>query len=357
MSIRVIQPGILTTVQDAGRFGYMDSGIGPGGVMDAEAYAAGNLLTGNPPDAAVLEMTLAGITAQFTEDTVIALTGADMNASLDGVRIPAYQRISVRKGQTLSMGSAVRGLRAYLAVAGGIDTPPVMGSRSTNLKCHFGGYEGRPLQAGDTIPVGRPADSEGVTIPCGEENRSLRPDFPGNIQVRVVAGPQADAFTVGGWETFLTTRYVVTSESDRMGMRLAGPPIESVNGVDIVSDGIVSGSVQVPKSGTPIILMTDHQTTGGYAKIATVCSFDLPKLAQLRPGQTVSFRRISVKEAQNLYCHPELRNRTPDLKIAISAGRRAQENNKQGRAGRRTALYTGMNRRKSWTMRMHYRKR
>lgn len=342
MSIRIGSPGALTTVQDAGRYGYMAAGIGPGGAMDTDAFREANRLVGNAENAAVLEMTLFGITAEFTEDTLIALTGADMGARLDGERVAPWTAVPVSAGQTLSMGIAREGCRTYLAVRGGIGVPAVMGSRSTNLKCRLGGFHGRALKAGDDIPIGQSAEEtdpddprsgtaraflekgtlqrpmqEKVAGPVENPGAGRRHQYGRELEVRVVMGPQADLFTKKGMEAFLQTRYTVTPESDRMGLRLSGPVIESIHGVDIVSDGVTFGSIQVPKNGMPIILMADHQTTGGYAKIATVCSFDLPALAQAVPGTQISFREISVEEAQFLYLHPEERNRTPDLHFAV----------------------------------------
>ena len=294
MSITVISPGPLTTVQDAGRTGYMQYGIGTCGAMDQEAYRAGNALVGNAGGEAMLEATLMGPTLRFDDECLFALTGADMGALLDGAPAPRYRAVRAQAGQVLEVGFARAGCRGYIAVQGGIDVPKVMGSRSTDLKCRAGGVEGRALRRGDVLKAGaavRPA--EGRAMPA--------PDYANDITVRVVPGPQYDCFTDAGHAAFLSMPYTLTQDSDRMGMRLDGAPIESVKGVDIVSDGTMFGSIQVPRSGKPIILMADHQTTGGYAKIATVCSQDLPLLAQLRPGGTVRFIAVSVDEAQRAY--------------------------------------------------------
>ncbi len=296
MSISVIKPGPLTTVQDAGRFGYQSSGIRPCGVMDTAAYEAGNALVGNTRGEAVLEMTFLGGTFTFQDSAWIALTGADMGAALEGAPVPRYQPVFVKEGQTLTINMAVSGCRGYLAVRGGIDVPPVMGSRSTETGAHIGGLNGRPLKSGDILPV--PGD-DGWQPPTG--NAFRLPVYTNDIEVRVIPGPQEGVFTAAGVETFYTSAYEVSPNSDRMGIRFDGPEIESSHGTDIVSDGIVFGSVQIPSGGRPIILMADHQTAGGYAKIGTVISFDLPKLAQARPGDNVRFRRITAEEAQSLY--------------------------------------------------------
>ena len=295
MSILVKTSGPLTTVQDEGRFFHQSSGIRPSGVMDVVAYEAANALVGNENGEAVLEMTFLGATLEFRSTAWFAVTGADMQAKLDGVPVERYRAIRAEAGQTLALGMAASGCRGYLAVRGGIDVLLVMGSRSTDMSAKLGGFEGRALKAGDVLP----------TIPDGGWTPSdLRYDLPvyeSAVEVRVIPGPQEEYFTASGIETFFASSYEISPDSDRMGLRLEGPEIESRSGTDIVSDGIVFGSIQVPSGGKPIILMADHQTAGGYAKIGTVLSFDLPKLAQARPGDTVRFTRISAEEAQALY--------------------------------------------------------
>lgn len=296
MSIRIISPGVLTTVQDGGRFGMMEFGIGQTGAMDSEAYRAANYLVGNDEGQAVLEATFYGPTIEFLQDTVVALTGADMVAQLGDRVAPLYEAFSVKEGQRLTLGFAKNGCRAYIAIMGGIDVPKVMNSRSTDLKCKIGGFEGRALKAGDVIEIGERTLSPREITARSVKNTS----YLENITVRVILGPQAEYFTEKGLATFLGEEYTLTNESDRMGMRLDGTPIENANGVDIVSDGIVFGSVQIPPSGKPIIMMADHQTTGGYAKIATVATADLSRLAQLKPGAKVKFQEITIEEGEAL---------------------------------------------------------
>lgn len=329
MSITVLNPGPLTTVQDLGRFGYQASGIPCSGVMDQASYHLANKLVGNTRGDAVLEFTMYGGSYRFDSDTRIAVTGADMNPHLNGTAIPMNQAVPVKKGSVFSLNIASSGCRTYLAVAGGIDVPLVLGSRSTNLKCHMGGYQGRALQAGDILPIqdhssfnqanrensrysnvsSRQQESGGSnTFPkyssgqiSGISGTPLSPSiYSDRITVRVIEGPQADYFTEKGKKTFFSSIYTVSSDSDRMGCRLEGPSIESFNGTDIISDGIVFGSIQVTSAGLPIILLADRQTTGGYAKIATVCSADIPLLAQVRTGSTVRFEKISIERAQQL---------------------------------------------------------
>ncbi|MBR2310722.1 MAG: biotin-dependent carboxyltransferase family protein [Oscillospiraceae bacterium] len=293
MMMKIIAPGPLSTIQDGGRFGYMSTGFGSGGAMDLYAMEQANILAGNDPNDGVIEMTMLGITAEFTCDTVIALTGADMAPTINGEPIPMYQSVQVYQGDRLAMGAAQSGMRGYLAVSGGFDIKPVMGSLSTNLKVKLGGFQGRKLLAGDQIPLRQPGSLEMLgTCKTQPDNQ-----YPDTVVVRVILGPQEDYFTQKGIDTFLGTRYNVSGQSDRMGVRLEGTPIENKNGVDIISDGIAYGSVQIPASGTPIIMMADRQTTGGYAKIATVITADLYKIAQARPGSGIRFRAVTEKEA------------------------------------------------------------
>ncbi|MDR3313828.1 MAG: biotin-dependent carboxyltransferase family protein [Oscillospiraceae bacterium] len=295
-ALTIQSPGMLTTVQDAGRFGWMASGFSPSGAMDLAAMRRANLLVGNSMDMAVLEMTMTGVTATFGCDCVIALTGADMAASCYG-QLPRYRAVAVRAGDTLICGSAKAGVRSYLAVAGGFALEPAMGSCSTSLKFGLGGYEGRKLRAGDTLPLRCPE----LPVPRLEERVLPAPLWPGDatqVCLRAVLGPQDAHFTQEGIATFLGGWYTVTPASDRMGIKLEGNRIEAVHGYDIISDGIAPGSVQVPASGQPIVMMADCQTTGGYAKIATVISVDLPLLAQARPGDRVCFAAVTIQAAQ-----------------------------------------------------------
>lgn len=293
MKLTILVPGPLSTIQDQGRFGAMGKGFSPGGAMDLDAMTLANLLVGNAPGVGVIEITMLGITARFDCDSVIALTGADMDARLNDRPIESYCSIAVHPGDILSMGAAKSGMRAYLAVAGGFDLPLVMGSVSTNLKCGLGGFQGRKLQKGDELPLNQ-------SVTAFQTRWLSPPDYPDSISLRVLLGPQDDAFTKWGIDTFLGSEYILTDKSDRMGLRLSGEKIESKNGVDILSDGIAAGSVQIPASGEPIIMMADRQTTGGYAKIATVISADLSRAAQARPGTRIRFAQVSESEAVRL---------------------------------------------------------
>lgn len=299
MGIQIINGGFLTTIQDMGRYGYQETGMSVSGVMDTRAASLANILVGNDTNEAVIEITMMGPTMKFTEDEIIAVTGGDLGAKIDGKPVERYRAVLVKAGQTLSFMGMYGGSRAYIAFAGGLNIPVVMGSRSTNLKSKVGGYEGRKLGTGDEIAFRAPA--------------SWLPNMSGRVYelpsygakewtLRVVMGPQDDCFTDKGINTFLNSTYTISNEYDRMGCRMEGDVIEHKNGGDIITDGISFGAVQVPSHGTPIVMMADHQTTGGYTKIACVVSVDLPELAQCMPGHTVRFKKIGIEEAQELYC-------------------------------------------------------
>lgn len=281
---RVLIPGALSTVQDLGRFGYQRFGIGTSGVMDEEAARAANYLVGNEPGAAVLEMTVAGAKLEFFTDGQIALAGADMGAALNGEPVLRGRTVDISAGDVLQLGFARSGCRAYLAFGGGIAVPPVMNSRSTNLRCGLGGYEGRALRAGDELAV--------YEAPAVAVRECALPVYEPEILLGFVPGPQDDMFSAGALRLFCEAEYTVSPQSDRMGCRLEGPALEAPGGTDIVSDGIAFGAIQVTNAGLPIVLLADRQTTGGYAKIGTVVSADLPKLAQAMPGTRVRFARV-----------------------------------------------------------------
>lgn len=307
MSIRVIKPGVLTTVQDAGRTGHQAQGFNVSGVMDRRAYRLGNYLVGNYTDEAVLEMSAVGGTFLFLESNYIAITGADMGATIEGLPAPMYETVFVRAGDTLAFGAAKTGMYTYIAFSGGLDIAPVLGSRSTNLKCALGGFSGRKLKAGDILPFRMPLDELGEL----RIQHLPREDYGKNeAHIRVVLGPQDDYFTEQGIRTFLSAPYRITENTDRMGCKLDGSAIEYKSKVDIISDGIVFGSVQVPPNGLPIVMLADRQTTGGYAKIATVISSDLPLLVQRKFDDTVYFEAISEKAAEKLFIKEQRRFET-----------------------------------------------
>lgn len=301
-AIRVVDGGLLTTVQDLGRPGYQAFGISWAGAADEYALRLANWAVGNAPGAAGLEITLIGPRLLFTDEAIIAVTGADLGPRLNGDALPMWQPVRVPAGAALSFAGGSHGCRAYLAVTGGIDVPPVLGSRSTDLLGRFGGLDGRTLRAGDELPIGTLADPSGRGQ--GGKPRlippELIPDYPEHLEARVVLGPQEDHFTSEGLRVFLSSCYRVTPQSDRMGLRLEGPVIRHRGRADIISDGMPPGGVQVPQDGRPMVLLANRQTVGGYPKIATVVSADIWRLAQLRPGASVSFRAVTPEEAHRL---------------------------------------------------------
>ena len=296
MSITVLNPGLLTTVQDMGRIGYQQFGVSVSGVMDPRATSIANILVGNQEGEAVLECTMLGPQLRFDAANCIAITGGDLGPTLDGKPIPNYCAVSVEAGQVLRFTGPKTGCRAFIAFAGGLDIPVVMGSRSTYLKAKIGGLEGRKLAKDDVIAFRAPK-----TQLKNMKDRNLYPEFvPRDVYtVRVVMGPQDDAFTDAGVKTFLSETYTVTPEFDRMGCRLEGAVVEHKESGDIISDGIAFGAIQVPSAGKPIIMLADRQTTGGYTKIANVITADFRIIGQLKAGDKVRFEKVSIAHAQD----------------------------------------------------------
>jgi antagonist of KipI len=295
--ITVVKPGLLTTVQDAGRFGHRASGMPVAGAMDRLALAVANRLAGNEPGAAALELTLVGGTFRFEREAIVALAGAEFPASLDGRVVPSGAPFLAAAGATLTLGVARRGVRACLAVRGGIDVPVLLGSRSTYVRAGFGGFEGRALRAGDRLSIG---EAPGHASPRAALLPGEFPELaaPGStVTLRVIPGPQEELFHPEGLETLHGTTWKVTTQNDRMGYRLDGPPVRLMGAADIVTDAVVPGAVQVSGDGKPMVLMVDCQTTGGYAKPFTVIGPDLRQLAQARAGDGVRFLRCTQAEA------------------------------------------------------------
>jgi len=301
VAVEIISAGLLTTVQDLGRQGYQRFGVPVSGAMDAFALQAANGLVGNPVDAAGLEITVAGPKLRLTRDCMIAVTGADLGLQVQGSRAPLWTALSISAGATITFEGHRSGCRAYLAVNGGIGVPQVMGSRATCLDAAFGGFRGRAVRAGDILPVGA-CPLEGISRPGRSVPEHVRPRYDDSLIVRVIVGPQWDHFAERGLHTLTSSEYLVSSASNRTGYRLVGPAIEARTASDIVSDGIPLGAIQVPGDGQPILMMADRPTTGGYAKIATVISADIPLLAQLLPGVgRLRFETTSIEVAQAVY--------------------------------------------------------
>lgn len=292
--IKVIEAGWLTTVQDEGRWGYRAYGMPVAGAMDRYAYRVANLLAGNRKGAAALEMTLLGGTFEFRRRCLVALCGADMQAHLNGAKIPNWSAVQVPAGGLLAFDYALTGCRSYVAVHGGIETGLVLGSRSTYLRAALGGLEGRALKRGDLLPAARDGGVGAVPALLPKE---FVPCYEHEIRLKVMVGPQDDLFSTEGLRTFLESRYTISLEADRMGYRLEGPEIEHADQTETISEALPEGTVQVPGHGLPIVMMADRQTTGGYPKIATVIGPCLSFLAQGRPGDAVWFERASEEEA------------------------------------------------------------
>jgi antagonist of KipI len=304
MSIQVVEPGFLTTIQDLGRWGYVHLGIGVSGAMDPFAMRAANVLVGNEPGsvgrepgAAGLEITVAGPTLTFREACAIAIAGGDLGPRLDGNELEGWRPYLVPAGSTLEFSGRRSGARAYLAVSGGIDVKPWLGSRSTYMVAKVGGMAGRALRAGDLLPIGRSAAAipsvAGSAIPA-----ERRPPYSGEPVLRVILGPHADRFTEEGIDAFLGGRYEVTPESNRMAYRLEGPQIAHTRGADVSSCGIPLAGIQVPGVGQPILFMADKPQAGGYPQIAAVIQADIPVAAQCLPGEAVRFRVTDFEEAR-----------------------------------------------------------
>ncbi|HUQ25945.1 MAG TPA: biotin-dependent carboxyltransferase family protein [Burkholderiales bacterium] len=309
MSVRILRPGILMTVQDGGRHGYQHLGLCPGGAMDPVALALANALVGNEVDDAALEITVLGPDLEFGQDTLVALCGAEFEASL-----PLNRPVLVEAGKLVHIGRAMRGARGYLAIAGGVALEPVLGSRSTYLPGQFGGYEGRTLRRGDKVPLQPAVDElsrERFAKLKGRNGRTVRwwappltaPDRE-PILLHVIEGEHYGRFDGAAQRAFLDTIWTIAPDSNRMGFRLGGAPLARTVAADgsdeILSAPTALGSVQVPANGQPIVLMADHQTTGGYPRIAEIAWADVPRLAQLAPGGRLHFARCSLEIANQL---------------------------------------------------------
>jgi len=329
MSLRIVRPGLLTTVQDLGRPGYQYLGVVVSGAMDALALRVANLLVGNAQGAAGLEITLLGPTIRFESEQLIALTGANLSPILDGQPMPLHRPVAVRAGTVLAFGAARAGCRAYLAVAGGLAVPLVLGSRATYLRAALGGWHGRALLAGDELPVGEPT-AMGQQLRQAVAPASLAASWaaahwtPGpdlcptprsQPIIRAVRGPEYEQFDAASQQTFWREPFALTPAADRMGYRLRGPELRRETEVELLSSAVTFGTMQVPPGGQPIVLLADAQTTGGYPRLAQVITADYGALAQAAPGQALRFQEVSLAEAQALYLAQERRLR--NLRRAI----------------------------------------
>ncbi|MBB3773630.1 biotin-dependent carboxylase-like uncharacterized protein [Angulomicrobium tetraedrale] len=287
----VDRPGLFSSLQDFGRFGYQRFGISASGAMDSLAMQAANLLVGNERGEATVELTMLGLSAVVEGGPLrLALAGADMALTINGTAAEGWSAHRLAPGDRIAIGAARQGMRAYLAIAGGLDIAPTLGSLSTHSRSTIGGIDGRALRTGDRLPARGESAGPRLALPAPYRPRGEGP-------IRVVLGPQDDFFTPEGIATFLSARYRVSDKVDRMGAQLEGPAIAHAGGFNIVSDGIMNGSIQVPGNGRPLILLADRQTTGGYPKIATVIGPDLWRLGQARPGDEFAFAAVTAEAA------------------------------------------------------------
>ena len=303
-ALEVLQPGAFTTIQDLGRYGYQKYGVSISGAMDRFALRIANLLVGNEEGEAAMEATVVGPKLKALQDSRLAFGGADLSPAINGNPAPMWRALKIQAGDVISFGLPKGGCRAYLAIAGGIDIPLVMGSRSIHTRSNLGG-KGRALLKGDVLAVRDPGRRQAEKIPYYQMPPDRVPVYGGDWRVRVILGPQKDYFTRRGIDTFLHHEYRITPQADRMGYRLQGPKIEHKTGADILTDATPPGSVQVPGDGMPIILLADGQTTGGYSKIGVVASVDQDLLAQAKPGDRVRFQRVTIQDAHGLLLERE----------------------------------------------------
>jgi len=312
----VLEPGILTTIQDLGRYGFSQFGVPPSGALDTFSFRIGNLLVGNREEEACLEITLMGLKIKALKEVVIAITGGNLSPALSGEPLDMWRTHLLVEGDILSFKKVRTGCRAYLTVGGGFVVPKIMGSCSTTLSGKFGGLQGRSLRRGDilhTLNISSSLNKLGLRFPM-----DWIPSPEKEVLLRVIPGPQDHHFTEKGFQTFCSSSYQVTPRCDRMGVRLDGPKIERRSDVEesIISEGLISGAIQVPGDGKPIIILTEL-VTGGYTKIATIISTDLPGVAQLKPGDRVRFKPISIQESHRLL--KQMEDRLRDFKNLIAS--------------------------------------
>lgn len=328
--IEVVSPGLLTTVQDLGRPGYGTAGVSASGAADAVSLRIGNRLVGNEEGAAALEMTLLGGTFCFPQGGLAALTGSDFGATLDGEAAGNWSRFEVEAGSNLRIGTTQSGARCYLCVRGGIRVPLFLGSASTHLLSGLGGHEGRPLRRGDALRIG---DSAGRKQERALPKQAVERLAPRKT-VRVTPGPQYEWFSAAARKAFCGNAYVVSEESNRMGLRLEGPALPEANHGEMISEGVALGAVQIAAGGKPILLFVEQQTTGGYAKIANVISADLHSVGQLRPRDEIRFEWVELEEARRARMEQEHIIQTSIIGDDV-----------RGRAGRRSPQRTQRERR------------
>jgi antagonist of KipI len=318
MSVTMLKPGMLSTVQDRGRYGFQHLGVPVSGAMDLFSHRIANILAGNDADEATIEITLRGPRLRFDDDALIALCGADLSPAIDGIPAPEGKAVRVRAGAVLDFGASIAGCRAYLAIHGGFDVPVVMGSRSTYDTARIGGLDGRALRQADVLPIGAAKASPypGLARQLAYSKHSFSaPKWAVNQHIeklgrtpqiaRILAGRHWDALPGAARDALTSGEFRIAADSNRMGCRLDGPDVIAGGPLEILSESVTFGTIQIPPSGKPIVLMADRQTVGGYPKIAEVAGVDLHLLAQLRPGDRLRFELVSLAQAQALWLQRE----------------------------------------------------
>jgi antagonist of KipI len=329
MSIKVIRPGLLASMQDLGRFGFQKYGVINSGAMDSASLRIANLLVGNEEEEAAIEVTLMGTSLLFEEDLLISITGGDLSPVIDGEAVPQWRPVYIKKGSVLQFKACKSGCRSYVAVSGGFAIPEVMNSKSTYLRGGIGGYEGRALQTGDTLHSNHLPQKMNSLFQHLKSKCQSRlfiatawyvnsAHFSKSIQasmLRVIRGAEFDLFTLSSQSQFFEQDFQITPKSDRMGYRMSGPILELEESFELLSEAVSHGTIQVPQDGNLIILLADRQTTGGYPRIAHVATVDLPIIAQLKPGENIRFKEVTLEEAEQLYLKEE--QRIEELKVSI----------------------------------------
>lgn len=317
--ITVIKPGLLSTIQDLGRYGYQRFGVISSGAMDPLAHRIANMLVGNDENQPTLEITLLGPTLKFEADALISICGGDLSPEINGKSVHTWRSIFVKKGSELRFGACNAGCRAYLAVAGGFKVPTVMNSKSTYLRAEIGGFHGRALKQGDQLPIQMPEGFAKQMLEYLQRKTKNHPFkqmkwsigsgllsiYRKESPIHVMEGREFHLFSKESKESFFSSSFEVTAKSDRMGYRLKGSPLHLEKRAEMVSEAVSFGTIQIPSDGNPIILLADRQTTGGYPKIGQIATVDIPLVAQAKPGDSLSFKKISHVEAQRLYLKRE----------------------------------------------------
>ncbi|MFL0194970.1 biotin-dependent carboxyltransferase family protein [Clostridium sp. WILCCON 0269] len=329
MNIRIFKPGLLTTIQDLGRYGYQRYGVIVSGAMDMYSLRLANILVGNKEGEGALEITLVGPYLEMSKGTLFSITGGDFLPTIEGKSVPMWRPVYLNKDSILEFSNCRLGCRAYLSVAGGFDVPEIMKSKSTYIKAGIGGYKGRALKKGDIIKLNPPRKksinimdrllkekASQAFISVNWKVGGYRKGGSGYNSIRVVRGRQFKYFSQESLNDFFHSDFMISLQSDRMGYHLLGPRIRLTETFEMISEAVSFGSVQVPHDGNPIILLADRQTTGGYPKIAQIASVDLEKIAQMKPNEKITFVEISLKDAENLYFNREIYIR--NLKTAVN---------------------------------------